>query len=220
MHGNSQRLARPSPPAPLPKGEGRFSKHVLTPSLEHALEALRVLYLDGGGLALLLDYDGTLTPIVARPELATLAPDTRRLLGRLAVLPRVRVGVISGRKLDELQALVNLPGIYYAGAAGMELDLRGNRVVHPLAEKAEARTAGLISRLQEATAEFPGAGSRTNALPAPFTTATWRPSRSSDCGAASRKSPCLRKADCGSLPVRWPGKSRPSWDGTRGRPCG
>ena len=66
----------------------------MSPSIEDALEALRVLYLDGGALVLLLDYDGTLTPIVARPELALLAPDTRRLLAQLAALPRVHVGVV------------------------------------------------------------------------------------------------------------------------------
>ncbi len=129
----------------------------MSPSIEDALEALRVLYLDGGALVLLLDYDGTLTPIVARPELALLAPDTRRLLAQLAALPRVHVGVVSGRKLEEVRALVDLPGIYYAGAAGMELDLKGKRVVHPHAEEAEATTVELISRLTEAVSGYSGA---------------------------------------------------------------
>lgn len=129
----------------------------MSPSIEDALEALRVLYLDGGDLVLLLDYDGTLTPIVARPELALLAPDTRRLLAQLAALPRVHVGVVSGRKLDELKVLVDLPGLYYAGAAGMELDLNGKRIVHPRAEEAEAAAAELIARLTEAVSDYPGA---------------------------------------------------------------
>ncbi|MBU4399118.1 MAG: trehalose-phosphatase, partial [Planctomycetes bacterium] len=125
----------------------------MNPSIEDALEALRVLYLDGGALVLLLDYDGTLTPIVARPELAILASDTRRLLAQLAALPRVHVGVVSGRKLEEVRALVDLPGIYYAGAAGMELDLNGKRIVHPRAEEAEAAAAELIARLTEAVSD-------------------------------------------------------------------
>ncbi|MCD4726435.1 MAG: trehalose-phosphatase [Pirellulales bacterium] len=129
----------------------------MSPSIEDALEAMRVLYLDGGALVLLLDYDGTLTPIVARPELALLAPDTRRLLAQLAALPRVHVGVVSGRKLEEVRALVDLPGIYYAGAAGMELDLNGKRLVHPRAEVAEAAVAKLIVRLTETVSGYPGA---------------------------------------------------------------
>ena len=128
----------------------------MSPSIEDALEAMRVLYLDGGALVLLLDYDGTLTPIVARPELALLAPDTRWLLAQLAALPRVHVGVVSGRKLEEVRAMVDLPGIYYAGAAGMELDLNGKRTVHPRAEEAEA-AAELIARLTEAVSDYPGA---------------------------------------------------------------
>ena len=129
----------------------------MSPSIEDALEALRVFYLDGGALLLLLDYDGTLTPIVARPELAQLAPDTHRLLAKLAALPRVHLGVVSGRKLEEVRALVDLPGIYYAGAAGMELDLRGKHIVHPRAEEAEAAAAELIARLTEAVSDYPGA---------------------------------------------------------------
>ena len=129
----------------------------MNPSIEDALEALRVLYLDGGALALLFDYDGTLTPIVARPELAVLAPATRRLLARLAALPRVYVGVISGRNLDELKAIVDLPGLYYAGAAGMELDLAGRTIIHPRAPEIEADAAALMHALAPIEAEFPGA---------------------------------------------------------------
>ncbi|MBN1394136.1 MAG: trehalose-phosphatase [Pirellulales bacterium] len=129
----------------------------MNPSIEDALDALRVIYLDGGELALLLDYDGTLTPIVARPEQAVLAPEVRRLLQRLADLPRVHLGVVSGRKLDELKTLVDLPGLCYAGAAGMELELGGKRVVHPRAETVAAATAELIERIEEPLAKYPGA---------------------------------------------------------------
>lgn len=129
----------------------------MNPSIGDALEALRVLYLDGGSLALLFDYDGTLTPIVGRPELALLAPETRELLARLAALPRVHVGVVSGRSLDELKSLVDLPGLYYAGAAGMELELAGRRILHPRAEYIETATADFIESLKRVEAECPGA---------------------------------------------------------------
>lgn len=48
-------------------------------------------------LLLALDHDGTLTPIAARPELATPSRDVAMLLASLAELPGVEVSVITGR---------------------------------------------------------------------------------------------------------------------------
>ncbi|MQG71514.1 MAG: trehalose-phosphatase, partial [SAR202 cluster bacterium] len=45
---------------------------------------------------LLFDYDGTLTPIAARPEIATLPEKTRHSLAALNEMDRFVVGVVSG----------------------------------------------------------------------------------------------------------------------------
>jgi trehalose-phosphatase len=55
-------------------------------------------------VALFLDYDGTLTPIVARPELAVLDDATRGALEDVA--ERCFVAVISGRDLDDVRAML------------------------------------------------------------------------------------------------------------------
>ncbi len=70
---------------------------------------------------LLSDYDGTLSPIVARPEVAVLPPETRQALADLAAHPRFRVGIVSGRGLSDLRERVHLPGIIYAGNHGLEI---------------------------------------------------------------------------------------------------
>lgn len=72
-----------------------------------------------GDPALFLDYDGTLTPIVDRPELATLPERTREALAGLA--ERVPVAVVSGRAREEVARMVGLPGLYYAGSHGFEI---------------------------------------------------------------------------------------------------
>jgi len=54
-------------------------------------------------IALFLDYDGTLTPIVARPELAVLADDMRTELERVA--EHCFVGIISGRDVADVRAM-------------------------------------------------------------------------------------------------------------------
>ncbi len=77
-----------------------------------------------GRCAIFLDYDGTLTPIVARPEDAKLAPAVRTELATLATL--CPVSVVSGRPLAQLRALVGLD-INYAGSHGLELHLLGGQ---------------------------------------------------------------------------------------------
>ena len=73
------------------------------------------------GLILLADLDGTLAPIVDRPEAARLPRRTHRILTRLARHPRARVGIVSGRGLTELQRLVRVPSAAYAGCHGLEV---------------------------------------------------------------------------------------------------
>jgi trehalose 6-phosphate phosphatase len=69
--------------------------------------------------ALFLDYDGTLTPIVSRPELAGLPQSTRALLSRLAA--HIPVAILSGRALADVSALVALPDLVYGGSHGFDL---------------------------------------------------------------------------------------------------
>jgi trehalose 6-phosphate phosphatase len=75
------------------------------------------------------DYDGTLTPLVAHPDLAHLDPAMRAVLARLAAVPGVMVGVVSGRGLDNLISKVGLRGLHYGGTCGLELELSGERVI-------------------------------------------------------------------------------------------
>ncbi len=77
--------------------------------------------LGGRNPALFLDYDGTLTPIVDRPERAVLDDATRDAVARLAAL--CPVAVVSGRDLDDVARMVGLEELVYAGSHGF--DIRG-----------------------------------------------------------------------------------------------
>ena len=79
--------------------------------------------------AVFLDYDGTLTPIVSRPEDAVLDASMRQTLRDLA--QHCFVAVISGRDLKDVQNLVGLDDIYYAGSHGFDIaGPRGQRLSH------------------------------------------------------------------------------------------
>lgn len=70
-------------------------------------------------LVFLLDYDGTLTPIVDRPEDAHLAEDTRQVLSDLSI--RYPVAIISGRERHDVEDRVALNALYYAGSHGLDI---------------------------------------------------------------------------------------------------
>jgi trehalose 6-phosphate phosphatase len=73
-----------------------------------------------GEIALFLDFDGTLARVRPRPDQVALDPATRRVLRRLAHSRRVRVCIISGRRLDDVRSRVRVPGVKFLGLHGWE----------------------------------------------------------------------------------------------------
>ena len=75
--------------------------------------------LEGRTPVVFLDYDGTLTPIVDRPDDALLPVETRDVIERLK--ERLPVAVVSGRDLADVRGLVGVDGIAYAGSHGFDI---------------------------------------------------------------------------------------------------
>ena len=86
----------------------------------NAADEIRTL-LSGRRVAVFLDYDGTLTPIVERPEDALLPAETRAAIERLAAL--APVAIVSGRDLADVRRLIGIEGITYAGSHGFDVVL-------------------------------------------------------------------------------------------------
>ncbi|QOR38032.1 trehalose-phosphatase [Billgrantia diversa] len=82
--------------------------------------------------AIFLDYDGTLTPIVARPELAILDEAMRLILKRLG--QRCSVAIVSGRDRANVAELVGIGSLVYAGSHGF--DITGPGGLHMQYERA------------------------------------------------------------------------------------
>ena len=70
--------------------------------------------------AIFCDVDGTLAPIVQRPEDAHVPEETSRLLGRLARRYGC-VACVSGRPVADVRRLVGVGGVAYVGSHGAEL---------------------------------------------------------------------------------------------------
>ncbi len=104
--------------------------------MEHLLSAWPAVYryLERAGRILLLtDYDGTLTRIVERPELARLPDRVKNILELLSHRGDITVGVVSGRALSDLRSRVGISGLVYAGNHGLEIEGPGVSFVSPLA---------------------------------------------------------------------------------------
>ncbi len=110
----------------------------------------------GERLVLVFDYDGTLTPLVAHPTLARLDPALRTVLARLAATPRVTVGVVSGRSLDDVAGMVGLPELCYGGSTGLELQLGGERQIPAEALGNRALLQGLVAAFGRRSSAYPG----------------------------------------------------------------
>lgn len=101
-----------------------------------------------------LDYDGTLTPIVERPEWAQLSQNMRSAVRGLS--KKYRVAIISGRDLQDIRNLVALEGLLYAGSHGFDIsgpdgdmELQQGAEYLPALERAE-------KTLTKALVEIPG----------------------------------------------------------------
>jgi trehalose 6-phosphate phosphatase len=82
--------------------------------------------------ALIFDVDGTVAPIVARPELAAVPAETRAELERLAAR-YLLLAFVSGRPGFEAEALVDIPGARYVGNHGLDLDPRAAELASKIA---------------------------------------------------------------------------------------
>src|SRR2546428_10453371 len=108
------------------------------------------------------DIDGTLSPIVERPEEATVTPRCRNLLKRLTG-EGVRVALITGRTLEVARSMVKIDEAAYAANHGLEYWFKG-RVewaegvdeYRALVEQVMAKTTQLEAAGVQAETKGPG----------------------------------------------------------------
>lgn len=105
---------------------------------------------------LLLDFDGTLAEFHEDPAAPELTPERWQLLNRIAQEPGVSLGIVSGRRLDDLRARTRLPDcVYHAGLHGLEIEVDGLRTTHPDLPAAIAKMEGLADCLKRLLIEYP-----------------------------------------------------------------
>lgn len=106
-------------------------------------------------LLLMLDFDGTLAPIVLRPSDARIPDAALPTLRKLQASPAVDLAIVSGRGARDVRNLAGLAGAHYIGSHGRER-------IRPASVEVEAKRAGrseirmLSQRLETELADITG----------------------------------------------------------------
>lgn len=111
----------------------------------------------GRPLVLLLDVDGTLSPIAPRPEYAIVPPETQALLREFTALPYANVVVVTGRGAEDARRLVGVEGVWIVGNHGLEI-ARPNQPAEPddLVQPFAPSIAAAAERCREIARSDPG----------------------------------------------------------------
>lgn len=124
----------------------------ISPELDAALHGVAATE----RLLVALDFDGTLAPLVDRPEDARAIPEAAQAIDRLIRLPDTRVAYISGRALESLMEVASPPeSVLLSGSHGVEARLDAAPGVE-LTEEERAAVARLRRLLESVSQQHPG----------------------------------------------------------------
>ncbi len=140
-----------APPRGLPAGT------------QAAREALTQRVAETGGLLLLLDYDGTLVPFAATPDLARPDAELVTLLGSVAARPDTEVHVVSGRARDALEHWLGHLHVWLHAEHGFWSRAPDSREWVPAAEPGGSWREPVLAILRDITARTPGSLIETKA---------------------------------------------------------
>src|SRR3954447_557595 len=121
-----------------------------------AREELTARLQDAGSLLVLLDYDGTLVPYTATPELARPDRSLVELLSAIASRPNTELHVVSGRAREALEHWLGMLPIALHAEHGFWSRAVGQREWIPAGELGPAWREPALRILREITARTPG----------------------------------------------------------------
>ncbi|MCU1432716.1 MAG: trehalose-phosphatase [Actinotalea sp.] len=93
----------------------------MSSGLDEALRAFASAASDGHGALLALDFDGVLAPLQDDPAQSRALPAAVGALARLGRVPGLQLALVSGRGIEDLAALAEVPdGTFLVGSHGAE----------------------------------------------------------------------------------------------------
>jgi trehalose 6-phosphate phosphatase len=108
-------------------------------------------------LVVLSDFDGTLASFDVDPTAPRLSQETKHVLEMLAARDDVTVGLVSGRRLDDLDRRTQLPRhVYLAGLHGLEIRHGAHAWRHPDLVESRQLADQVVEALTGAIGAVPG----------------------------------------------------------------
>jgi trehalose 6-phosphate phosphatase len=124
--------------------------------LMHSLSEVDARIQSADGIALFLDFDGTLAPIVADPINAQIPDVVREALQRVVDCDSIVTTIISGRAVEDLFVRIRVENVIYSGNHGLEIFGRGLRFVEPEADGRRDHLRRLTELLAARLSHVPG----------------------------------------------------------------
>jgi trehalose-phosphatase len=143
----------------------------------------------------------------------------REKLTELACRPQTSVGIISGRSLAEVKALVGIEGIYYSGNHGLEIEGPNLNYVNPQAEAARATIKDLTASLAETLHNVDGIIIQDKGYSVSVHYRLVKPEKESEVADAVRRitGPYIERGEIRVLPMKKVWEIRPPVDWDKGR---
>jgi trehalose 6-phosphate phosphatase len=111
----------------------------------------------GRHLLVLCDFDGTLCEFDPDPHAVWLPDSLREALNAIAARPDATVGLVSGRRLDDIRTRASLgEAAYYAGFHGLEIQGEGAKFRHPDAAGMRDLVQSVVAAMMPEIARFGG----------------------------------------------------------------
>lgn len=127
----------------------RRARESASPALDDVTSRVGPWLAERSQIALLLDYDGTITPIVERPEAARLSESACLALQAASRTPGIDVSIVSGRSLADVRERVGLPNLTYVGNHGFEIEGPALGFRHEAVDQITATIKGTAEALRE-----------------------------------------------------------------------
>ena len=102
------------------------------------------------------DFDGTVAPIVARPDEARMSEEMRSLLRDFAKQQGTKLAMVSGRALKDVRQRVGIEDIFYCGNHGLEIEGPGIAWSSADAHAHRPELAGALALLKRQSAAIKG----------------------------------------------------------------
>ncbi|NQT28237.1 MAG: trehalose-phosphatase [Candidatus Omnitrophica bacterium] len=132
-------------------GKEKSTKAIVNPSY---LASGKSHLFKGKKIVFFLDYDGTLTPIVLRPELAVFSSQMQDTVKKLS--QKYTTAIVSGRMREDVEKLVNIPGLIYVGSHGFDIKGQGVLMVEPVAREIIPLVSKIIEKLKKELSNLKG----------------------------------------------------------------